>query len=355
MGKQGGGHTRYRSQSRGRKPAKEYVSCAQCGYGWNFKSNSWCYQCRRAIQPSSEGSQPRPDGAWERGPPQQRPKALEDVGVDDLLKQLESRLDSSHSDAITDLKAKLGTHQPTTADKTELLEGAVSAASVRLRRAERAFKNCCTREAEAVDWVTVCKENTASAAIEQLQAREALDAALRDTQAKAGLRAEPEAPPDAGTALDISKILGGADIDFLDGDLFDMADLDLEQSQIDQFVALKKDIAAQIQQAVKDKFGQGASSLAAKKEELRKLRESCKKKRRIEAQDQDVPDPVAAAPAAVASSASTPGPVPAPAPDPPKDTKSKVAAAAAEIERAALAKAAGKGRRAGAPAAKAQP
>ena len=348
---------------KGKDKSESYVHCSACRYRWNFKSNHWCYQCCTPLVPHPSPDK-KPIGQWSVGPPvladavapsaqvaaakpkggggfERRPpwvKAGMGFSSDGPSSALNSSWDASWEavspvspDPLELLRAEMGDcaeleallakraeakAQVPAAEaaprRAPLLEEEVSSKGVACRRAQAWLETCAARVVEGENWLSaaIVDEDNAMAAAYQAQAE--WEAACKKQLPSPPLEGEEiQAKTSTTSAINLSTLVDEGTLHIIDGPLFDMGGLDIDISDKDEWIRIKSELAASVQEKVQAALGPAAEQIGKLREEAKKLhaRMQVKRRRGIDGEATQAGGTATAAGSGAASHAGPAGPV----------------------------------------------
>ena len=309
------------------KDTQDYVNCSSCRYRWNFKTNHWCYQCCAPLVPHPSPDK-KPTGQWSFGPPSltaavvpsapaaaAKPKGGGKLppwlkggfSSDGSPSVLNSSWDASWEavspvppDPLELLRAELGDCaelEALLAKRTEakaqvpaadaapprapLLEEEVSTKGIACRRAQSWLDTCAAKVIEGENWLSaaiVAEDNAMAAAYQaQLEWEEACKKQLPSPPLEG--EEVPSSTPTT-SAINLSTLVDEGTLQIIDGPLFDMVGLDIEDNDKEEWIRIKSELAASVQEKVQAALGPAAEQIGKLREEAKKLHARCQAKRR---------------------------------------------------------------------------
>ncbi|CAK0894578.1 unnamed protein product, partial [Prorocentrum cordatum] len=161
--------------------------------------------------------------------------------------------------------------------KAPLLEEEVRAKGVACRRALAWLETCSARVLEGQQWLADARAAEDEAAASAHAAQQDWEAACAK-QVKAS--APPSAAPPSSSAINLSTLVDEGSLQIVDGPLFDLSGLELdEQARVD-WERIKQELADSVQTKVQEVLGPSAQRILELREEARKLRAREEAKRR---------------------------------------------------------------------------
>ncbi|CAK0800386.1 unnamed protein product [Prorocentrum cordatum] len=232
----------------GKDAAKGYLSCPSCRYRWNWKTREHCFSCGNALVPS-------PPPPW-----RQAKGAGKQPTVAELLTQLQQHVKAdAGAQELQALVQAVAPPAPAQPARQPLLEKTISAKGVACRRAEKALEHAVRQEDEARRRLAECSQRTQEAAAWAVQAKTAWQEEFRTELQKArGSTPGAGPPPEAvhvptGSQINLSQLLGeesGFDgVEIMDGEALDLSELEIGDEDKQRWLALKSNMAVEIQKA----------------------------------------------------------------------------------------------------------
>jgi len=322
---------------KGKDKSGSFVSCSQCRYRWNFKTNHWCYQCCSPLVPNPSVDK-KPAGQWSFGPPvlaaaaegsaveaatapaagkkgppvpprgakgasfDRRPwvwhgggwhsngggqpaAEQQEAPAADPLELLRAEFgDSVEFAALVAKRAEAKAQQPQAEApprRAPLLEEEVSTKGVACRRAQAWLETCATRVLEGELWLDAAKAEEDTAMSSAYQAQIDWEAACKRQLPSAPLEGEEvQAKAPAASAINLSTLVDEGKLQIIDGPLFDMGDLEIDGSDKEEWNRIKAELADSVQAKVQEALGPAAEHIVKLREEAKKLHARMQAKRR---------------------------------------------------------------------------
>ncbi|CAK0876484.1 unnamed protein product, partial [Prorocentrum cordatum] len=169
--------------------------------------------------------------------------------------------------------------------KAPLLEEEVRAKGVACRRALAWLETCSARVLEGQQWLADAQAAEGEAAASAHAAQQDWEAACAK-QVKAS--APPSAAPPSSSAINLSTLVDEGSLQIVDGPLFDLSGLELDEQARVGWERIKQELADSVQTKVQEVLGPSAQRILELREEARKLRAREEaKRRRVGGSDRD--------------------------------------------------------------------
>ncbi|CAK0897978.1 unnamed protein product, partial [Prorocentrum cordatum] len=261
----------------------DYVRCANCSYKWNFKARVECYNCKKPLKPAAVDKPPQlRASAWpfvrepwvrhsddwfgyEAPPPQPAPPSDAEC-----LAALAAR----HPEHGRQLEAIKMAVAPPPVAATVLPDVALNRAQAKQRRAQAAFLSKSQQVHDAEQWLQACREEEVRAGelvlacnVEVEEAYKA--AAPKGVQVQAQEAQEPGAKTQPAVGLNVTALLA-EDFQVEAGDAFrlDDPDLDITDTEREEFNKSLEGFVEQVKQHVRTTFGEAKTQLEQRRSEI---------------------------------------------------------------------------------------
>ncbi|CAK0877746.1 unnamed protein product [Prorocentrum cordatum] len=279
----------------GKDAAKGYLSCSSCRYRWNWKSREHCFSCGNALVPSPPPPWRQAKGVWSPGgegggqqgpahpPGTWAPSRLEAPRVStppqrgagqqptmaELLTQPQQHVKAdAGAQELQALVKVVAPPAPAQPARQPLLEETISAEGVACRRAEKALEHAVHQEDEARRWLAECSQRAQEAAVWAVQAKTAWQEEL-----KAELQKARGSAPGAGPPPEAVHVPTGSQINL------SQLEIEIEDEDKQRWLALKSNMAAEIQKAIVAAIGPSADNIQRLRAEARDMRKRLSAKR----------------------------------------------------------------------------